>query len=240
MRDTVLKIVQQVSKELGIPSPTAAVSALDTSTQQIIALLYAGGHEMVNYYPWELLTEEWAVPVVAGTDNYALPADWAYALDQTQWDRTNRWPLLGPKSGQEWQWLKGGLLSSGPRIRYRLRQGKLWLHPVPDSALNIRMEYVRNSWLETTPVNSGVFTNEITSDAQIPVFDFWLMVKYVKYKFWAAKGFDTTSYRDDFIMTFDALTGKDKGAPILSLAPRQTPLLVGYHSIPDGSWNTGA
>lgn len=240
MRDTVLEIVKQVSRELGIPVPSAAVSALDTSTQQIVGLLKSAGYELSLFYNWEYLTEEWAPTIVDGTDNYALPSDFVYFLDQTQWDRTNRWPLLGPKSAQEWQWLKGGLLSSGPRIRYRLKNNKLYLHPVPSSALNIRMEYIRNSWIEKTPQGSEVYKSTITADTDIPLHNFWMLVKYVKLKFWTAKGFDTVAYTNEFVTVFDSLTGKDKGAPILSLAPRTAPLLVGYHSVPDGNWNTGA
>jgi len=239
MRGTVLEIIQQTSRELGIPKPTAAFSAIDISTQQLVALLNAAGSELILYYNWEALTSEWDVPIVIDTDNYALPSDFSHLIDQTQWDRTNRWPLLGPKSAQEWQWLKGGLLSSGPRIRYRLRGERFWLHPAPSTELDIRLEYIRNTWIETGN-GSGLFVSLITNDGNIPVLDFWLLVKYLKYKFWSAKGFDTTSYRDDFLLVFDALSGKDKGAPILSLSPRSAPLLVGLHSIPDGSWNTGA
>jgi|LNFM01.1.fsa_nt_gb hypothetical protein len=240
MRDTVLEIIRQVSGEVGIPRPSAAVSALDTSTQQLLTLLKSAGFELTIYYNWEQLTKEWQQTTTASVDSYALPADFSYFTDQTQWDRTNRWPLLGPKSGQEWQWLKGGLLASGPRIRYRLRGGKFLIHPVPTSALDLRAEYISSYWIETDPIGSEVYKGTITADSDIPVLDFWLLVKYLKYKFWAAKGFDTTSYRDDFLMVFDSLTGKDKGAPLLSLSPKQTPMLVGYHSVPDGSWNTGA
>lgn len=240
MRDSVLKIVQQTSQELGIPKPSAAFSAIDITTGQLIALLNSAGYELTQYYNWEVLTEEWAIPIVAGVDNYDLPSDFSHFIDQTQWDRTNRWPLLGPKSAQEWQWLKGGLLSSGPRIRYRLRGGKFYIHPAPSSVLDLRLEYIKNTWIETTGPSSGTYGSRITSDNDVPLLDFWLLVKFLKYKFWSAKGFDTTAYKEDFLLVFDSITGKDKGAPILSLAPRAAPLLVGYHSIPDGSWNTGA
>ena len=102
------------------------------------------------------------------SSEYDMPSDWSYFIDQTQWDRTNHWPLLGPKTAQEWQWLKGGLLSSGPRLRYRVVAAKFEIWPVPspsntpigDSVITgvfapgtLAMEYVADTWLKD--VNAG-------------------------------------------------------------------------------------
>jgi len=43
------------------------------------------------------------VSLVFAQVQYALPDDWSKQITQTEWDRTDRWPLLGPQSSQEWQ-----------------------------------------------------------------------------------------------------------------------------------------
>ena len=239
---TALWIIQQAMTELGLEAPTAALANGDNTVQQFVALLNSAGQEMVLGYPWEQLTKEWVFTTVADKDEYALPADWSYFLDQTQWDRTNHWPLLGPKTAQEWQWLKGGLLSSGPRLRYRLRSGKFILFPKPTSTASpwtLAMEYVADTWLENA-TTQGVYYSQIQADNDICLLDPWVLVKFIKLKFREAKGLDATSFSRDFITIWETRIGKNKGAPVLTLAPRPRTLLIGINNIPDGSWNVGS
>jgi hypothetical protein len=204
---------------------------------------------MVIGYPWEQLTKEYLFNTVNCVMDglvlkQPLPSDWSYFLDQTQWDRTNHWPLLGPKTAQEWQWLKGGLLSSGPRIRYRVVGGFLELFPSsgtppsspPDS--NIAMEYVADTWLQSSN-QANTFYNMVQADEDLILFDPWVISAYLKLKYWEAKGFDTTAYAKDFMNVWEARIGKNKGAPVLTLAPRARSMLIGINNIPDGSWNVG-
>jgi len=51
---------------------------------------------------------------------YNLPSDWDREIPQTEWDRTNRWPLMGPQSAQDWQSFKSGIVYAGPRERFRV------------------------------------------------------------------------------------------------------------------------
>lgn len=248
-QDTVLWVIQQASLEMGLPKPLEAVSATDTTTQQLVALLNAAGNEMVNGYPWEQLTKEFLITTVDGQSEYTMPSDWSYFLDQTQWDRTNHWPLLGPKTAQEWQWLKGGLLSSGPRLRYRVLGGKFQLFPTPnaqntptngsDGAFvpwTLAMEYVSDTWLASA-TEANTFYNFAQDDTNLLLVDPWIMVKFIKMKYWEAKGLDTTAYSKDFIGMWESRIGKNKGAPMLTLAPRARTMLIGINNIPDGSWN---
>jgi hypothetical protein len=197
---------------------------------------------MVIGYPWEQLTKEWTfttVPTTGKVQAYALPSDWSYFLDQTQWDRTNHWPLLGPKTAQEWQWLKGGILSSGPRLRYRVVGGKMELFPADSSnGATIAMEYVADTWLADAAV-ANTFYSDVRADDNLLLLDPWVMTAYLKLKYYEAKGLDTTAYRDDFLNVWNARLGQNKGAPVLTLAPRPRTMLIGINNIPDGSWNVG-
>ena len=251
MPNNVLWVVQQAMSEMGLPKPTAVVGVLDQTVEQMLSLLNSVGPDLVLGFPWEQLDKEYIITTEDGVSEYPLPADWSYFLNQTQWDRSNHWPLLGPKSPQEWQWLKGGLLSSGPRLRYRVWKGKFCLFPTP-SAVNtpannqtgvfapwtIAQEYISSHWLESAEVANTTY-DSVQKDTDILLLDPWIVVKYLKLKFWEAKGLDTTAYSNDFVKMWDMRIGKNKGAPMLTMAPRARTMLIGINNIPDGSWNVG-
>lgn len=231
-----LEIGTQIAGELGLPVPTSMVDATNVQARQILSLMNSAGAELQLYYPWEQFKQDFAPTIVALTDSYDLPDDWRYAVDQTQWDRTNHWPLLGPKSPQEWAWLKGSFVASLPRIRYRIQNNKLKLYPAPASVLDLHMEYVSSYWAglatEVVPTKEMITLND-----DIVYYDPWLIIKFVKMKFYELKGFPTSGVQADFMRVFNALTGKDTGAEILNLAPNVQSSYIGPWSVPDGSWN---
>jgi hypothetical protein len=232
-----LDLVKQVAGELGLPQPTSLFGQDDVQIGQLTAFLNSSGNELLLYYPWEQFATVWTFDTTPGKDAYDLPTDWAYFLDQTQWDQTNHWPLLGPKSAQEWAWLKGGSLVAAPRMRYRVYKDQFWVHPVPGSSnFTFRMEYMKRTWCINVK-SGGAEGAMVLDDGDTIMYEPWMVIKYIKLKFYELKGFDSTAARSDFMRIFQSLTGKDRGAPILSLVPRYPALFIGPWSIPDGSWD---
>lgn len=244
-------VVQQSMIEMGLPKPNEVVTSRDVTVQQMLALLNRAGSDLVQGFPWEQLIKEHIIETHEGVAAYPMPDDWSYFIDQTQWDRTNHWPLLGPKTAQEWQWLKGGLLSSGPRLRYRVVHGNFELWPVPGITNTptagepgvfvpwvLAMEYVSDAWVKSGTLNDTYY-NEVKADTDLVLLDGWVLSAYLKLKYWEAKGLNTQAYTKDFINVWEARMGKNKGAPILTLAPRARTMLIGINNIPDGSWNVG-
>ena len=234
---TALQVLNQTAGELGLPQAQTVVGLSDVQSTQLLALLNSAGNELMLYYPWEQFVKEWEFTTVPAQDTYDLPDDYNYFRDQTQWDRTNHWPLLGPKSAQEWAWLKGSLVAPLPRLRYRIADNKFKLYPPPGSPnFTLAMEYISKNWVTQNLLE----TDMITQDADILQYNPWLLVKFVKFKFYELKGFSTAGVNGDFMRVFNNLTGKDTGAEKLSLAPIRTSPFIGPWSIPDGSWNVGA
>lgn len=230
--------MNQTANELGLKTITSIVGTSDIQTLQLLALLNSAGNELAFYYPWEQFHDEFTITTVPDQGSYDLPVDWKYFISQTQWDRTNHWPLLGPKSAQEWAWLQGGLIASAPRTRYRIQANQFYIWPVPATdatPIEIAMEYVSTYWV-TNAIQAAGYTL-VTLDAQVIKYNPWLIMKYLKLKFYELKGFDTTNVQADFMRIFNSLTGKDVGGPILSLARRSGTQYVGPWSVPDGSWN---
>lgn len=238
---TALDILRQASGELGLSRFTTYASNNDDLAVQMVALLNAAGNDLITYYPWEQFAREFTLNTIVDQDQYDLPSDWSYFKDQTQWDRTNHWPLLGPKSPAEWAWIKGSLVAPLPRLRYRVMNNKFVIYPKPTdpgfSSLNLSMEYVSGNWVLTNGTTPAAM---VTTDGDTIQFDPWLMIKFLKLKFYELKQLDVTAFARDFMRVFEGKTGKDTGAPVLSLVPTSQPQFIGPYSIPDGSWNVGA
>jgi hypothetical protein len=65
-------------------------------------------------------TSSGTVSLAFGKTQYALPSDFDRQQDNTQFDKSKRWQMLGPETAQQWQFLKSSYISTGPRLRYRI------------------------------------------------------------------------------------------------------------------------
>lgn len=233
---TAIQVLNQVAGELGLPRVTTITNIVDVQSVQLLSLLNSGGNELLQYYAWEQFVKEWTVNTIQGQSTYALPSDLAYFIDQTQWDRSNQWPLLGPKSAQEWAWLKGSGTATLPRLRYRIAGDFLTIYPADTSGILLAMEYVSKNWV--TVSGSTPTTDMVVASDNVVNYNPWLLIKFIKFKFYELKGFNTAGVGGDFMRIFTNLTGKDVGASKLSLVGRSDS--VGYiegHSVPEGNWN---
>jgi hypothetical protein len=171
------------------------------------------------------------VPITFGQVNYPLPTDWLRQIEQTEWDRTNRWPLNGPKSAQEWQNFKSGIVYAGPRLRFRIAGNTIQLNPPPSAASLLSMEYVSKNWVTAL---AGTTKEKFTLDTDTPVFDESLMVEGLKLRWNKAKGFayDEKAYN----VLLSICQAQNKSAPTLSLAQGSSSVLLSTENIPDGNW----
>lgn len=165
---------------------------------------------------------------------YDLPSDWNYQVDRTHWDRTNNWEMIGPKLSQERQWLKSGIVSTGPRIRYWLQENKFQIWPIEVNQSDLVYEYISDSWI----ISSGSTTptkKEFTADTDSTVFRDRLMIAAIKYKFFASKGFDTTIYSKEYKDELSKAKAQAGGNPTLSMSPKRSNILISPANVPDGS-----
>lgn len=239
---TVLKQCQDALSELGLPVPTAVASADDSTARQIFGLWNALGQELYEQYMWKDLIKTYEFSTEVDREAYPLPDDWVGPIDQTEWDRTNHWSLIGQATPQQWQTLKSGIVALGPRLRYRYINNTIEVFPTPTTVggsftpYELSFEYYANGWV----VNQGDVTGQFaTTDAAYSMFPNRLMVNGIKLKLWEIKGFDTTKLQKNYDMTLNQSMARDQGAPRLSLSPRVSPIYIGPWNISDGNWNTG-
>ena len=173
--------------------------------------------------------------VVLAQTAYTLPPDFETITDRTQWDKTKHWEALGPEDAQQWQWLKSGYISTGPRIRWRILDNQFQVWPPMNTNEYLGWEYRSKGWARSA---DGTVKNSFTTDTDTTVFDDRLMVLYTKLKYFQVKSFDTTALMQDYQRYLSVVKANDKGAPNLSFAPYPSKVLIGYANIPDTGYGS--
>jgi hypothetical protein len=179
-------------------------------------------------------------------DTFSMPADYRKWINQTQWDRTNNWPMLGPISPQEYQWAASGVVQTGPRERYRqvyMSSGlpgiRLWPPPNGvDAPATLSYMYLSSYWVLSS-ASPPVPKATITADTDTCVFSDDIMIAGLKSRMWRAQGYDSTAYDQDYARIFSRVLSQDGGAQVLVASRRRYPYLLSPMNVPDGNWPSG-
>ncbi len=178
-------------------------------------------------------------PLIFAQDTYPYPTDYDWTQNRTQWDRTNRWELLGPDSAQMDQWHRSGIVATGPRRHWRkigrlANQFRIWPQPAEiANPLQLAFEYLS--------INAVALTGNITTtsqyfvnDTDTPFLDDAAITMGIKWKFWEIKGFGYANMKADWLDYVETLIARDEGAGTLQLAKRQNPIFISPSNVSDG------
>jgi len=175
------------------------------------------------------------IDLTFGQTKYDLPPDYETITDRTHWDKTKHWEMLGPEDAQQWQWLKSGYISTGPRVRWRIYGEYFNIWPIMNTQEYLGYEYRSKGWAESS---SGTVKNSFTADTDTTFLDDTIMVLATKLKFFQIKNFDTTSLQQDYERYLSVAKANDKGSATLSFAPYPSKVLIGYANIPDTGYGS--
>jgi hypothetical protein len=171
-----------------------------------------------------------------GNESYAIPADAAHFIQQTGWDRSFRWQIVGPLTAQEWQVLKSGISPTGPRLRYRIMDSMIFVNPVPASLDSLVMEYYSTGWCQSA---AGVPQTAWAADTDTPVLQDRLFILGIIARFLNRKGFDSSSAQREYDDAVEAAIGRAGGSRVLPINARaEPPILLGSASIPDTGYGS--
>ena len=176
-----------------------------------------------------------SVSMTFAKQDYDLPAGYDRMISDTNWDRTDHWRNLGTKSSQDWQFLQGGIISIGPRERYRIYNGKFRIFQALTTVYNFSFEYVSNYWVCAAGSSEGTKA-EFTADSDTCVFPDDLMMEGLKFYFLKAKKLDYGIELGEFTRALSYTKAQDVPVPSMSLAPVGMNQLVGPWSVQDGNW----
>jgi len=203
-----------------IPQDTYVVSANNTTKVVVMSQVATGSGTQ---------------SVVCAQTAYDLPDDFETITDRTHWDKTKHWEMLGPEDAQQWQWLKSGYISTGPRVRWRILDNQFQIWPIMNTQEYLGWEYRSKGWARSA---AGAIKNSFTADTDTTVLDDRIMVLYTKLKYFQIKAFDTTALMQDYQRYLTIAKANDKGAPNLSFAPYPSKVLIGYANIPDTGYGS--
>lgn len=164
---------------------------------------------------------------------YNLPPDYIKEIPQTEWDRTNRWPLMGPQSAQDWQSFKSGIVYAGPRERFRIVGNTYAINPPPPNGLVFGFEYISGAWINSA---SGVAQTTLQSDTDTFIFSDSLLITGLKTQWKNSKGLDSSFDLAEFQSLLENNKAQDKSFQKLSLSPYGSSVLMTMANVPDGNW----
>jgi hypothetical protein len=179
--------------------------------------------------------------VTFAKDTYSYPTDYDWTQNRTQWDRTNRWELIGPDSPQFDQWHRSGIIATGPRRHFR-RLGQLankfriWPAPAEiANPLQLVFEYLS---INAVAVHGSAttFAQYFANDDDQPLLDDNAVVTGVKWMFWEIKGFNVQAMQSRWVDYVQQLIARDEGSMTLPLARRFKSQLLSVDQVQDSNW----
>jgi hypothetical protein len=166
---------------------------------------------------------------------YPLPPDYETITDNTHWDKTKHWQMLGPVDAQQWQWLKSGYISTGPRVRWRILGNTFQIWPPYNTQEYLGFEYRSKGFVRSA---TDQVKNSFTADSDTTVLDDTVIVLATKLKYFQIKSFDTTALQQDYNRYLSVAKANDKGSATLSFAPAPSAVLIGWANIPDTGYGS--
>jgi len=197
---TILTIVQNACKRIGIPAPTIVIASTDLQVIQLLALANEEGQELSTgdsvalSYDWQALQTEGTFVTTAAESQgpiTTIAPGFKYIIDGTIWDRTRRLPAYGSLDPQTWQNYKAWGITN-PFPKYRVRGGLLLLMPIPAAGDSYFFEYQTSSWCTSA---SGTGQSSWAADTDVGLLDESLMTAGLIWRWKQNKGFD---YAEDF------------------------------------------
>jgi hypothetical protein len=229
-----LTLIQKSAARINLLQPTSAFTSADSNVAHLVALAQEEGIELAKAHNWTALTKEQTfTSTAAAAQTSGLPSDFDRFIDDAFYNRTQKRPVYGPISPQDWQFTQSVVAGAAITESFRVRGTSILITPTPNGTDTYAYEYISNQWCESS---GGTDQSAWASDTDVGLIPEELMVLGVIWRFRAAKGLDYSEpFRTYQLQVANAIS-RDGGRRILSFGkssfrgPRG-PL------VPEGSWN---
>jgi len=232
--ETAGNIVNDAAVEVGLVAASNPFTSTDAAFVQMCRMLTGCGRELIGVKQWQKFVSTHSFNTDDEADGvYPLPSDYLYMIDQTGWTPTNRLPMGGPLSEQDWAFIIGSEWNQYTiYVSFKEADGELWITPndPPPTNIDITFQYVSNNWAETS---AAVAINRVTATDDTVYFPPVLITKLLKLRFLEAKGFDTTAALGQYNTALATWLPKDKSAPVLSMSNRRLFPYLDWRNIPE-------
>lgn len=230
-----LTLVQNSAKRLGLSNPASAYNATDNQVVQLVALAQEEGIELAENFDWKSLTKEKTfVGTAAAAQTGALASDYDRMVGESFYNRTQKRPIFGPLSPQDWQFTQA-VVATTLVESFRIRGTSLLLTPTPNGTDTYAYEYVSTQWCQSSGSTAQTSWAADTDTGLLPEE---VMTLGVIWRFLRAKGFDYAEAFRTYEMSKARAQIKDGGGKRrLNMAAHSNTGLSRKPYIQEGNWS---
>lgn len=225
-------MVQAVARRLNLNSPSGVTASTDKNIIQILSLAQEEGISLMRRHPWTVLTMEKTFTGTADDEQTgAIPSDFDRFIDESFYNRTQRRPVEGPISPQDWQQVQATTATTLIES-YRVRGTSILITPTPNGTDTYAYEYISENWCASS---GGTGQAAWAADTDVGVLDEELMTLGIEWRFKAAKGFDYSELFRTYELSVADKFLRDGGKRRLSFGSRRSRRPGIF--VPEGSWS---
>lgn len=228
-----LTLIQASAKRLGLSNPASAYNSSDKQIVQLVALAQEEGIELAKRHPWQVLTKEKTFTgTAAAAQTGAIPDDFDRFVDESFFNRTQKKPVFGPISPQDWQFTQA-VVATTLVESFRRRGNSILITPTPNGTDTYAYEYISTQWCESS---GGTDQSAWAADTDTGILSEELMTLGVIWRFLRAKGFDYAEAFRTYELQVAQAFSRDGGRRTLNFGSK-TKAMSRAPFIREGSWS---
>jgi len=171
---TLLNICQDILKETKSSSiPSIIIGNNEDVAVQIFQAVKTSITDLARNYQWQELQKEYTFSSVISQAGYNLPSDFDRLIDNTFWNASQNWAMIGGLTPESWRVLKNSLITQAETVEYyRIRGNQIIIHRTPSVVENYVFEYISKNIVKSA---SDVEQTGFLADTDITVIDEYLV-----------------------------------------------------------------
>lgn len=171
---TLLTVCQDILRETKSSSiPGTIIGNNDDVAKQIFQAIKTSITDLARNYQWQELQKEYTFSSVIGQAGYDLPSDFDRMVDNTFWNASQNWAMIGGLTPESWRVLKNSLLTQAETVEYfRIRGNQIIIHRTPSVVESYVYEYITKNIVKSA---SNVAQSEFLADTDNTVIDEYLV-----------------------------------------------------------------
>lgn len=233
---SLLTLIQDASKMIGLSSPTAVVTSADQRVLELLVMANVVGEDLSTRYEWQELvrTAQWSSSgtIAQGTiGSSTIASDFGRFIDGTFWDRSLRQQVLGPSTAQQWQAdLSNAIVS--PPYKFIVQNNILYIGPTPIGAGNtLVFNYVTKNWCQSS---TGTGQSAFAADSDTTLIPERLFKLDLIWRWKSSKGLAYAEDLENAEREIDKHIGQNGGRRVLFIGGAPIEYLAG--NVAAGNW----
>jgi len=238
---TAKTVLNRTASQVGLTQLDDPYASTDQAWVLLRDLLISAGSDLQRDGPddgWTNFIQPASFATDGVTQSYMLPSDFRAIVADTMWNRSTRFPGVGPLSQQQVAALQARLVAVVIRYVYQIVGGMLISPVVPPAGATIAFTYVSSYWVQSSAASAPDQDRPAASTDRL-LFDEELLISLLKLKYLAEKGFDTTRAQYDYDRHLESYISRNDPISVLSLGGgtvRSFDRMIDGNNVPEGNW----